>query len=97
MWGSRVSPLGFLQLAGSNEFLETVTVYVSSEVAESACVACVMNVIDCFLDCQFLKQISIQIDAAYGTLTWQDAVADRCLRLRHRGILVSIGNIFYLS
>lgn len=96
-WGSRVSPHALETLARANKSIEKVTVRMSGAPTDDAYAAYMMDRIDCFLDCQHLKQISVLIDSAPDVeVSWQTAVADKCLIVRNRNVSISIKDVRYL-
>lgn len=68
-----------------------VTVYFND-----LCPVCMNDLIDCFMDCHFLKEISMGTEGRIADVTWQTSVADKCLLLRRRNVSISIGDIYYL-
>lgn len=107
--GSRLSFKALEKLASSNKYLEKVFAYLICPDPENYgdfFSAYMIDLIDAFLPCLFLKKIHLKYVrdisedgtlANASTLGKMTAVADKCLLLRSRNVCVRIDDIDYLS
>lgn len=97
--GRRLSRQALEQLAHTNRYIEKVAIdvrYPDWSQIDQFCSAYMVDLIDSFMDCQALKQITFQNEIAFRVEREFRVVADQCVRLRHRNVIVKMDGVYYL-
>lgn len=109
-YGPRLGFHALKQLFCANELLEEMSVFLPCRKSEDYSSANMIDLIECSLSCQSMKQISVLMysrcsteqEAIFCDEEWDSrvasrALADKCVPIRNKNISVRIDEIFYQS